>query len=274
MPRIPARALLLFAALSVALFLLYGPIPSEPIPFPHAPGSALLLTAHPDDEAMFFAPTLLSLVAAGWEVWVLCLSIGNAEGLGEVRRKEIGDALEVMSVGRGRVEVVEDERLPDSMTTPWNTEPILEHLASFLKVHENVSLLLSFDDQGVSGHINHASLPLALLSAQSQPQLPPTYVLLSSPLPPKFISFLSWFVPLHDSPSARYTLDFVQYGKGVRAMLAHRSQMLWFRWLYIAFSRYMWVNEWVPLAALSSTPSSSTLREPPMSQQKPVKEEL
>ncbi len=37
----------------------------------------LLLTAHPDDECMFFAPTL-SLLASqpGWHVHILCLSNG------------------------------------------------------------------------------------------------------------------------------------------------------------------------------------------------------
>lgn len=33
----------------------------------------------------------------------------------------------------------------------------------------------------------------------------------------------------------------------VRAILAHDSQMVWFRYLYMTFSRYMWVNEWVEI---------------------------
>ncbi len=38
-----------------------------------------LLIAHPDDEAMFFAPTLLALTApeAGNHVKILCLSTGS-----------------------------------------------------------------------------------------------------------------------------------------------------------------------------------------------------
>jgi len=38
--------------------------------------TALILTAHPDDEVMFFTPTILALLAAGWEVSGLCLSNG------------------------------------------------------------------------------------------------------------------------------------------------------------------------------------------------------
>ena len=36
-----------------------------------------------------------------------------------------------------------------------------------------------------------------------------------------------------------------EYRTALRAMMQHRSQLVWFRWLYVAFSRYMWVNEWV-----------------------------
>jgi N-acetylglucosaminylphosphatidylinositol deacetylase len=69
-----------------------------------------LLIAHPDDEAMFFAPTLLALTQPelGNHVKILCLSSGkelsrpcflrqcadydckgDADGLGETRKKEL-----------------------------------------------------------------------------------------------------------------------------------------------------------------------------------------
>lgn len=41
---------------------------------------ALVLTAHPDDEAMFFAPTLLALGRAGGRPAVLCCSAGEGTG--------------------------------------------------------------------------------------------------------------------------------------------------------------------------------------------------
>ena len=40
-----------------------------------------------------------------------------------------------------------------------------------------------------------------------------------------------------------------QYRAALNAMLEHKSQMVWFRWLYVSFSRYMWVNEWVRVHA-------------------------
>jgi hypothetical protein len=42
--------------------------------------TALILTAHPDDEVMFFTPTILALREAGWVVDALCLSNGELGG--------------------------------------------------------------------------------------------------------------------------------------------------------------------------------------------------
>ena len=41
-----------------------------------APGTALLVTAHPDDESMYFVPTVVALRERGWHVHLLCLSNG------------------------------------------------------------------------------------------------------------------------------------------------------------------------------------------------------
>jgi N-acetylglucosaminylphosphatidylinositol deacetylase len=30
---------------------------------------------------------------------------------------------------------------------------------------------------------------------------------------------------------------------GFKAMLEHRTQLVWFRWLYLAFSQLMWINQ-------------------------------
>ena len=80
----------------------------------------LLLTAHPDDEAMFFAPTILGLqgrasvvqaqtdaseqtVLSGKSesdspLYSLCLSVGDADGLGSTRREELAQSLNVLGI--------------------------------------------------------------------------------------------------------------------------------------------------------------------------------
>lgn len=73
---------LLFALL---VWLLSTPITPD-TPFRRGPNSGLLnncpkhtliLTAHPDDECMFFAPTVISLASNGCNISALCLSAGN-----------------------------------------------------------------------------------------------------------------------------------------------------------------------------------------------------
>jgi N-acetylglucosaminylphosphatidylinositol deacetylase len=70
-------------------------------------GRTLLLTAHPDDETFFFSPTLTALshmqnVGRARDVFVVCLSTGNAKGLGDVRKEEFGKALEIFGIRQGR----------------------------------------------------------------------------------------------------------------------------------------------------------------------------
>lgn len=65
---------------------------------------ALLLTAHPDDECMFFAPTVL----AHPNISALCLSTGNADGLGGIRAKELTRSYSALGVPPEHVFHVDD----------------------------------------------------------------------------------------------------------------------------------------------------------------------
>lgn len=60
--------------------------------FPTLRGKRIcLLIAHPDDEAMFFAPAVLALTRPELQnhVKILCLSSGDAAGLGDTRKREL-----------------------------------------------------------------------------------------------------------------------------------------------------------------------------------------
>ena len=92
--------------------------PTEPFALENArdvPARVLLLTAHPDDECMFFAPTLLALTSAqrtkdsrAYDVFSLCMSSGNADGLGDVRKGELGRSLDVLGVPAGQRWVLDE----------------------------------------------------------------------------------------------------------------------------------------------------------------------
>ncbi|KAJ6119635.1 hypothetical protein N7523_003915 [Penicillium sp. IBT 18751x] len=138
-----------------------------------------LLIAHPDDEAMFFAPTVLALTQPelGNHLKILCFSTGDADGLGETRKKELQkSALHLGVRDESDVFVVEDtNRFPDGMKEYWKEEDITSLLASAFapdlaaslkgsKANPNkaptatIDVLLTFDKHGVSNHPNHRSL--------------------------------------------------------------------------------------------------------------------
>jgi len=111
------------------------------------PGAAgvLLVIAHPDDESMFFAPSVTRAVAAGLPVRLLCLSTGDADGLGAARRRELGAAARALGVGvgvggawaaaggGGGVTVLDDPRLRDGMRETWDHGVVAEAVAAELE---------------------------------------------------------------------------------------------------------------------------------------------
>jgi N-acetylglucosaminylphosphatidylinositol deacetylase len=106
------------ALLPVILGLLQPFHSSETFSFgPAGDGSTprlLLLTAHPDDETFFFGPTLTSLIPSSGvslsskpegpihsdsvQVYTICFSVGNADGLGYIRTRELRDSLDIIGV--------------------------------------------------------------------------------------------------------------------------------------------------------------------------------
>ncbi|KAI7645986.1 LmbE-like protein, partial [Hortaea werneckii] len=141
--------------------------------FPTLQGKRIVfLIAHPDDEAMFFAPVLqwLSKPELGNQVLILCLSSGDADGLGHLRKDELAKSAVLLGVKTSEhVVVVEDEKLPDSMETKWDPKLIASILTRYFAPKmmstpsttaplANIDAIVTFDTGGVSGHPNHISL--------------------------------------------------------------------------------------------------------------------
>ncbi|EFR04615.1 N-acetylglucosaminyl-phosphatidylinositol de-N-acetylase [Nannizzia gypsea CBS 118893] len=170
-----------------------------------------LLIAHPDDEAMFFAPTLLALTKPelGNHVKILCLSSGDAAGLGHIRKQELQkSALRLGLRNESDVFIVDDpSRFPDSMTATWSEDNVSGLLASAFAPNiaaqassqsapvATIDILLTFDQSGVSNHPNHRSLYhgaraflKALMRGSSNHPCPVTlYTLISTNLARKYI---------------------------------------------------------------------------------------
>ncbi|XP_021911508.1 N-acetylglucosaminyl-phosphatidylinositol de-N-acetylase [Carica papaya] len=80
----------------------------------------LLIVAHPDDESMFFSPTINYLTSRGHNLHVLCLSIGNADGKGNVRKDEFYQACAVLKVPLQQVKILDHPDLQDGFGQLWS----------------------------------------------------------------------------------------------------------------------------------------------------------
>ena len=123
-----------------------------------AASRAVVVIAHPDDEVMFFAPTIRSLTSRpSCAVHVLCLSSGDFYGLGKRRAAELVRCCGALGIAESRVVVVEHPQLQDGMGVEWPTELVAEQVERYVAEHE-LDLVITFDHRGVSGHCNHCDV--------------------------------------------------------------------------------------------------------------------
>ncbi|XP_046786334.1 N-acetylglucosaminyl-phosphatidylinositol de-N-acetylase isoform X5 [Gallus gallus] len=109
----------------------------------------------------------------------------------------------------------------------------------------SVSQVVTFDAGGVSGHANHISLYTALRYLHSERKLPEgccVLVLESVNLLRKYISILDVFLSCLLPRDALFILTEEETEQARRAMQCHCSQLLWFRRIYMLFSRYVVIN--------------------------------
>lgn len=118
---------------------------------------ALLVTAHPDDESMFFGPTILELRRRNCRVFVLCLSDGNFNQQGDVRRQELWDACESLGIKPEDITLLNATHLRDDPALEWKTVTIANQILKHLEALD-ADLLITFDKAGVSGHPNHCAI--------------------------------------------------------------------------------------------------------------------
>ncbi|EQC28409.1 hypothetical protein SDRG_13738 [Saprolegnia diclina VS20] len=210
----------------------------------------LLVIAHPDDESMFFVPILLRLRPhVHWHL--LCLSSGNYDGLGAIRTKELAACWHELGMDAATLTVLEDARFQDGMKSIWTPADVATATLAFVAKHK-IDTMVTFDDYGVSGHPNHISVHNGVKHALATSPLPlHAYALDSVRLWHKYLGPLDaiWTSPSRTAVVA--VAPWVNYA----AMAKHTSQFVWFRRLFVVFSRYTFLNTFTPLHA----PTKKTL---------------
>ncbi|KAL1922111.1 uncharacterized protein VTP21DRAFT_10753 [Calcarisporiella thermophila] len=203
----------------------------------------LIVTAHPDDECMFFGPAITAL-ARGNKIWGLCLSSGNHDGLGEIRKRELARSFREMGVTEDRVTVIDHKELQDNPKRLWSEKLVSEVVGEYVKRYD-IDTILTFDDGGVSGHPNHRACYRGVRDFVRNHTAPSAYALTTVSLARKYtalfdLSLSSFLLSQSDLFLISSPADFLA---SQRAMRCHRSQLVWFRHLYVLFSRYMWMND-------------------------------
>ena len=139
------------------------------LPIPEGPVAAVV--AHPDDETFGLGALLANLACEGREVRVLCFThgeastIGAGDGLGDIRRRELFDAAQVLGVADATLLDLPDgglDALPDAELDAdidrWLTA--------------DVAALVVLEPQGVTGHPDHQAVSRAAERVADQRGLP------------------------------------------------------------------------------------------------------
>ncbi|GKY98996.1 hypothetical protein MPSEU_000855300 [Mayamaea pseudoterrestris] len=235
----------------------------------------IIVTAHPDDESMFFLPTMRALQMQQPHVplWLLCLTTGNFHGLGETRRRELGAVAETLRLNK--LLIVDDSNISDHMVRRWNvdyTAKIISKTINDAILQENICCkqvrMITFDSMGVSGHVNHVDTYLATKQFCQMHANTFTLWTLTTVRNPaaKYLPIQEWMRLFHywclsllffvgwtkAQPQSSLTIttkqaNVVQYHLlqprlNWKCMALHASQFVWYRRLFVAFSCYTYVN--------------------------------
>jgi N-acetylglucosaminylphosphatidylinositol deacetylase len=229
----------------------------------------VLVIAHPDDESMFFVPTIKALVDRGEQVWLLCLTTGDYDGLGKEREKELIQAGSLL----GFEKVIIKNNLKDHPRSRWPVHKVTKEIEQALTQGIGVStstlgriVILTFDEMGVSGHVNHIDtfygvrdliqkkptircgseeIPLEAWQLETEQNLFMKY----APLLEWFLLLLSLFTKLTImlSNGSPHVYRCQKPALNWQAMATHRSQFVWYRRLFVIFSCYTYVNKLRPI---------------------------
>lgn len=189
----------------------------------------LFVLAHPDDESMFFGPLISEILKHSGRISIAMCTDGGLGGIPAVRKAEMEELcafykIQVFFLGR-----------PDG--TLRKTEDIIRAL-EVIYTETQSECVVTFDEKGVSGHLDHISCHEIVRALGEKLRIPEIYSLLTVNLFDKYVLpvCLYFYVKKTDFIIKSTVQD--SFANRTR-MFYHKSQLVWFRYFYIAFSFYM-----------------------------------
>ncbi|PNP48995.1 hypothetical protein THARTR1_10246 [Trichoderma harzianum] len=227
--------------------------------------SLLVVTAHPDDECLFFSPTILGILDRNRAIngGLLVVSTGNNYGKGDTRKQELKGSCQALGINPSRCEALNHPSLQDNPRKWWDTNLIQAIVREYVKKWE-VDAIITFDEGGVSGHINHRAVSAAVSEyVLGDKDAPPAYKLVTTAVVRKYtflfdlpltaLSFTWRIISALFYPSTKASPEvsskallansWHRYVMTRGAFASHESQYTWDRHLYMILSRYVWFND-------------------------------
>lgn len=238
--------------------------------------------AHPDDELMFFFPSLIELINPVYRnnVKLICFSHGESESdeIGLIRKKEFYVSGKILGLEKKSLIIM--NKFKDGLDIEWNFQEISFLLNKEIKLKSDKRIvIITFDKYGVSNHINHKSLYYGVKfffeennkqSNYNHDLKNRLYVLKSLNFFNKYSStiftnlnlivkylirflnfiFRSDYNPgiFSDPNSSEFFSDYSTLSLNYASMLfGYKSQMKSYRYLWLFFSRYVTYNNLVQI---------------------------
>lgn len=209
--------------------------------------NVLLVIAHPDDESMFFSPTINYLTSRRHNLHILCMSNGNADGMGNIRKDELHRACAVLKIPLEQVKVLDLVDFQDGFDKLWNHKSLAKIVEEEV-VNWSIDLIITFDNYGVSGHCNHRDVHHGIwsyLNGTSERNIE-AWELMTTNILRKYSGPLDIWLSILSTTQYRrgqvHCLLNEHPKKSFLAMSQHHSQWVWFRKLFVSFSSYTYVN--------------------------------
>lgn len=215
--------------------------------FPDKEGrEVLLVVAHPDDECMFFAPTVLALHEQRIPLHLLCLSLGNFDGMGATRQVELQEAALGLGIAPERTSVVDRPELEDGLRR-WEPHVVVEEIVTYIQHHPSITDVVTFDEHGISGHNNHRDIYRAVRRLHEVRPSLKVWCLRTVPVVQKYLGLTGalWSALSRKNDELLFLTS--NKDRATKSMKLHRSQYVWFRRLYVFFSSYMHANSILPM---------------------------
>ncbi|KAF7378631.1 hypothetical protein HZH66_015418 [Vespula vulgaris] len=241
-------ALLAYICVCIFFYVILKKVNHTAWQLPGPPRRILLVTAHPDDEVMFFGPMIYWVTRSKISnIYLLCFSSGGDKQ----RKKELWNCTKLLGIPEANVTIIMSSELPDSQSVKWPVDVLAENILHYIESYK-INAVITFDKYGVSKHKNHISLYFAIAALCIEKKVPSyckLYVLESVNITRKYVQLLDLPISLL-SASYWYLLTYEQRKNIRNAMKAHKSQYVWFRKLYMIFSRYTFINTLQEISAL------------------------